>query len=135
ELNPDAAGAYRALGFIAMNTDDPPSALKALSSALELDPQDIDARVQFGLLQCHVEECGLGISNLELAARQDPMNPGTFLAIARAKGEAGLLKAANAAFDRAAILDPHHPNLNLVRGYLAGLNNNGSESDESDDDR
>lgn len=76
ELAPDSGRGHHALGLAHWFTQDIPASLKALRTALSLNPNDTEVLTDLGLIWSLLGEWGRGVPLLEEASTREPSGPG-----------------------------------------------------------
>jgi tetratricopeptide (TPR) repeat protein len=99
-LSPDFAKAYLELGIARVESQDNQGAFTALRRAVELAPQDPDARYELGLHCLRLERPAEALEHLMVASGLRPDNRNVLLALARALSAAGRTEEARRLFER-----------------------------------
>ena len=106
---PDESATRHLLGFLLYQADRPQDALTELQAAIATDDQRADWQFTLGLVLNRLGQTAAAIRAFESATRLDPRNYFGWTNLGAAQEQAGLLQPAEAAYLRAAQLDPNQP--------------------------
>ncbi len=105
-LGPGLGEAYFKKGILLAKLGRYPAAADALELALQHDPHNPRLLLQLGLVRCSMEQWESGLANLRAATELDSTYYQAYMTIGEAKKRLGELDEAEAAFKRAAALNP-----------------------------
>ena len=105
-LDPGLGEAYAKKGYLLAQMGSYPAAAKALELALRQDPHNPRHLLQLGLVRCSMEQWEAGLASLQAATELDSTYYQAFMSLGEAWKRLGELDQAEAAFERAAALNP-----------------------------
>ena len=105
-LDGELGEAYAKKGTLLADLGRYPAAADALELALRRDPHNPRVLLQLGLVRCSMEQWEAGLANLQAATELDSTYYQAFMSLGEARKRLGELDEAEAAFKRAAALNP-----------------------------
>ncbi len=105
-LDPRLGEAYAKKGYLLAQLGSYPAAAEALELALQQDPHNPRHQLQLGLVRCSMEQWEAGLASLQAATELDSTYYQAFMSLGEAWKRLGELDQAEAAFKRAAALNP-----------------------------
>ena len=105
-LDPGLGEAYAKKGYLLAQMGSYPAAAEALELALRQDPRNPRHLLQLGLVRCSMEQWEAGLASLQAATELDSTYYQAFMSLGEAWKRLGELDQAEAAFRRAAALNP-----------------------------
>ena len=114
DLDPEPGEAYQKKGTILADMGRYRAAADAFEQALQYDPHNPWRLLPLGLVQCELEQWNAGLVNLQRAVELDSTLEQAFVGIGVANQKLGALDEAEAAFQRAASLNPEFPRIKIL---------------------
>ena len=105
-LDPGLGEPYAKKGYLLAQRGSYPAAADALELALRQDPHNPRHLLQLGLVRCSMEQWEAGLASLQAATELDSTYYQAFMSLGEAWKRLGELDQAEAAFKRAAALNP-----------------------------
>ena len=105
-LDPGLSTTYKKKGILLGRMGQYRAAIETFEQGLQYDPHNPSILLQLGLVQCSMQQWDAGLASLQKAAELDSTFYQAFMAIGEAKKRLGALDEAEAAFKRAAALNP-----------------------------
>ena len=113
-LDPTMGEAYEKKGTMLANMGQYGAAADVFEQALQYDPHNPLRLLPLGLVQCELEQWDAGLANLQRAVALDSTLTQAFVGIGIANQKLGALDEAEAAFERAAALNPAYPRIKIL---------------------
>jgi tetratricopeptide (TPR) repeat protein len=119
EREPDNVQALLWRGEIHERRLNAPTALADYRRAVELDPENDEARLRLADTLLHLKHADEAIAHYEYLQPRRPGRSAVLLGLARCRRDLGQLQEARNLFDRVILADPHNVGALLDRGRLA----------------